>query len=139
MRRTLRSAAVLLGSLALLAPAAPAHPAAAPDLDTILVKNTTIGGKHVRFVLGVAGSEKAFVTFKVRRNGQWRKLDTAQTDCNYWDGSSNPSIEVEKTVKQILVSWVGPNPDQDASEYAGFNLKAGKLDMYGSDGCPAAG
>lgn len=134
MRRTLRSAAVLLGSLALLAPAAPAHAALQP----LVVKTVTIGGKHVRFVLGVE-DEKGYVVMKLRKNGHWRAVARKRTDCNYWDGSSEPQLQVQKADKQVLVTWLGPNPEEGAAEYGGYDVKHQTLEMYGAETCPAAG
>lgn len=123
------------------APAKPTVPAAAP-LEPLVVKTVKIGGKRVRFVLGVNADEKAFVQMKLRRDGRWRTVASDRTDCRYYDGSHDPTLRVQKPVKQVFVTWVGTNPEEVAAEYGGYNVRRKTIEMFGvpaDPGCPAAG
>lgn len=112
-------------------------PASAAPLERLVVKTVQVGGKAVRFVLAVDG-ERAFVQMKFRRDGRWRTVASDRTDCRYFAGSHDPSLEVQKADRQVLVSWSGPGDDV-TSEYGGFSVRQRTLEMFGSDGCTAAG
>lgn len=146
MRRSFTLAAAPLIALGLLVPTAPA-PAASPTpaaaaiaVEPLVVTTVNIGGKRVRFVLAVDSEEKAYVRMKLRRDGRWRTVDSDRTECRYYEGSSNPGLEVQKPDRQVLVTWAGPNPEQVAAEYGGYNVRRNTIDMFGVDeDCPAAG
>ncbi len=145
MRRSFALAAAPLIALGLLAPAAAApatSSAAAPvaiAVEPLVVKTVNIGGKRVRFVLAVDGDEKAYVRMKLRRDGRWKTVASDRTDCNYFDGSHDPFLQVQKPDKQVFVGWTGSGEGSTA-EYGGYNVRRTTIEMYGTpEPCPAAG
>jgi hypothetical protein len=144
------AAAPVLLALALTAPAAahasestatatrPAAATRAAAVQNLVVKTVRIGGKRVRFALVVDDRERAFVRMRLRRDGHWRTVASDRTDCHYYDGSHDASLEVQKRDKQVLVAWSGPGDDTTA-EYGGYNVHARTLEMFGAESCTAAG
>ena len=135
---------LFLGTLAPL-PTSSAASSSAPRtaaVQPLVVKTVQIGGRRVRFVLGVNDDEKAFVQMKLRRDGRWRTVASDRTDCHYYDGSHDPTLAVQKPDKQVFVTWIGTNPEEVAAEYGGYNVHRRTIEMFGVDpevGCPAAG
>lgn len=150
MRRSLLPALVPLIALGLLtsaapvasAPAgptrsAPSAPAVEP-LQKLVVRTVTIRDRRVRFVLAVDGAERGFVQMKFRRDGRWRTVAIDRTDCNYYDGSHDPFLQVQKPDKQVFVGWTGPGEDP-STNYGGYSVRHRTITMYDSDECSAAG
>ncbi len=125
----------LVLALGLLLPSSP--PTAAAPLRKLVVKTVRINDKPVRFVLAVDG-EKAFVLMNFRRDGRWRTVASDRTDCEYYRGSHDPSLQVQKADRQVLVAWTGTD-DTVAAEYGGFNIRRKTIEMWGAEACPAAG
>jgi hypothetical protein len=145
MRPTLRHLAVPLITLGLLGLAAPSPAAPTPAgsatvvaRQPLVVKTVMIGGKRVRFVLAVDADERAFVQMKFRRDGRWRTVASDRTDCNYYDGSHDAFLQVQKPVRQVFVGWTGPGEDGTA-EYGGYNVRQKTIVMYGAEACTGAG
>lgn len=135
MPRPSRLVIALALTVGLLLPGAP--PTAAAPLKALVVKTVRINDKPVRFVLAVDG-QKAFVLMKFRRDGKWRTVASDRTDCRYLRGSHDPSLQVQKADKQILVAWTGPD-DTVAAEYGGYGVRRKSIEMFGAESCPAAG
>ena len=104
----------------------------------LVVKTVRIGGKRVRFALTVNDRERAFVQMRLRREGHWRTVASDRTECHYFDGSHDASLEIQKPDKQVLVAWSGPGDDVTA-EYGGYNVHARTIEMFGAESCTAAG
>lgn len=115
----------------------PASPPASAALQPLVVKTVRIGDKPVRFVLAVDGT-RAFVLMKFRRDGRWRTVASDRTDCNYRTGSYDPSLEIQRADRQVLVSWAAPG-DFVVAEYGGYRVRQRTLEMWGSDGGCSAG
>lgn len=137
MRGSYRVFLTALAMVMLALPAA-APPASAAPLEPLVVKTVRIGDKPVRFVLAVDSNERAFVLMKFRRDGRWRTVASDRTDCKYYDGSHDPSLQVQKADRQVLVSWSGPGHDV-TSEYGGYRVQRKTLQMFGAERCTAAG
>jgi hypothetical protein len=135
MPPTLRRLAVSFIALGLLFSGAPA--ADAGSLKTLKVKTVTIKDRPVRFVLAVDG-KTAYVLMKFRRDGKWRTVASDKTDCKYFPGSHDPSLQVQKADRQVLIGWFGPTEDR-MDEYGGYNVKRRTVDMFGAGSCPPAG
>lgn len=135
MPRPSRLVVPLLLVVGLLLHGAP--PAGAAPLRQIVVKTVRIGDKPVRFVLAVDG-RKAFVQMKFRRDGRWRTVASDRTECEYFRGSHDASLQVQRADKQVLVAWTSAG-DEVAAEYGGYSVRRKTIEMFGADGCPAAG
>ena len=135
MPPTLRRTAVSLIALGVLFSGAPSAEAA--SLEPLKVKTVTIKDRPVRFVLAVDGNT-AYVLMKFRRNGKWRTVASDKTDCKYFPGSHDPSLQVQKADKQVLIGWFGPT-DARMDEYGGYNVRRRTVDMFGTESCPPAG
>ena len=75
---------------------------------------------------------------KFRRDGRWRTVASDRTECDYFRGSHDASLQVQKADKQVLVAWTSAG-DEVAAEYGGYSVRRKTIEMFGADGCPAAG
>jgi hypothetical protein len=144
MKQLIRRTAVLalacvlaLGLSTSLAPTAGAHTGELLKSKTITVKPS---GKKALFQIRRVG-DAAYLSMSVKRNGVYKRLNRVKLSHKYTDRSSNPHLEVtqegatyERNGGQGFVSWDGATDAGDYAEYFGWNIKTGKLELFGTGG-----